>query len=258
VFKLSSQTALPPNLENRLELIADPIVRVGQSTDSTLFPEPRFSALRVSQNRRTISFRVCLDPRNQLPAGKYVGTIDVEGPLGIESTPITVTANAKDGGVFWASATLALLFAFVILLYKGASEERTRRIAETEKLDDADADAITARRAAIAEASKMSTSSRTARRARKAALAEAARMPGGKQEAQLYAQSFRYAAWATFKQPAWLVGTVFAVGGAFGALWGIYDASPSWGEAGPVTSGFSIIGAALAAIGAKTIISGAK
>jgi hypothetical protein len=66
------------------------------------------------------------------------------------------------------------------------------------------------------------------------------------------------AAKKTLIDPDWFVGTLFAIGGVLGALWGIYDAHPSWGEAGPVTSAFAIVGAGLAAIGAKTIFTGAK
>jgi hypothetical protein len=218
VFKLTTDKALPKGIEQRLELVADPMLRVGDTTDSASFPEPTFSRLWVSQNRTEIRFRTCLDPTNDLPAGKYVGIISLEGPSGVESTAVTITANAKDGGVFRLSAIGSLVLAFFILLYKGADGERARLKMEAEKLPDDEP--------------------------RTAALRAA--------------ENFWRAAWTTLKDPRWLVPTLFAVGGAGGALWAIYDANPSWGEAGPVTSAFAIIGAALAAIGARENLIGGR
>lgn len=223
VFKLTTESALPKDIEKRLELVADPILRVGDTTDSAAFPEPSFSALRVSQDRKTIRFRVCLDPTNDLRAGKYVGTISLEGPPGVDASTVTVTANAKDGGVFTWSAIISLLLAFFIMLYKGANEERVRLKAEAEKLPETD------------DAEKQTKAS-----------------------ALTTADKYFPAAWSTLKDPRWLIPTLFAVGAAGGALWGIYDANPAWGEAGPITSAFAIIGAALAAIGAKAIFEGGK
>jgi hypothetical protein len=225
VFKLTTDKPLGKDVEKRLELVADPIVRVGETTDSASFPEPTFSALRVSRNRKTLSFRVCLDPDNDLPAGKYVGTISLEGPPGVDSSTMTITANAKDGGVFWASSILSLVLAFFVLLYKASKEERTRRTADVEK--------------------RMPTPQ--------------GELPTSEKETALKnANKYPSAAWASFKDFGWLFPTFFALGGAFGALWGIYVANPAWGEAGPLTSGLAVIGAGLAAIGAKTILTDAK
>lgn len=258
MFTLATATPLPADIEKRLELVADPIARVGDQTESVLFPDPTFSDLRVSQNRKRVSVRVCLDPPSGLPAGKYVGTIRVEGPLGVESAPIAVTANAKDGGVFWWSVVASLFFAFVILLYKGATDERTRRVAEAEKLPDAGSTMSETKTAKITAAEAKPDDNPLQKVLKKQAIRNAEKLPDNKEVAMANARSFRSAAWSTFKDPAWFVGTLFAVGGVLGALWGIYDANPSWGEAGPITSAFAIVGAGLAAIGAKTIFTGAK
>ena len=224
VFKLTTDSALPKGIEKRLELIPDPILRVGDTTESASFPEPKFSTLRVSQNRKTISFRACLDPDNDLPAGKYVGTINLEGPPGVETSTVTITANAKDGGAFRASAIVGLLLAFLLLLYKGTTDERTRLKAEAEKLPD-----------------EISGTPNT-----------------NKKNALDKAERFWPHVWPTFIDPRWLIPTLFAVGSAFGVLWGIYDANPSWGESGALTSGFAVIGAGFAAVGVKTIFTGGK
>jgi hypothetical protein len=230
VFKLATEKPLDPAVVQHLELVADPIVRAGEATDSASFPEPTFSTLRLSGNHKTISFRVCLDPDNSLPAGKYVGTISLEGPPGIDSSTMTITANAKDGGIFWLSSILSLVLAFFVLLYKATKDERVRRTAEVEK-ENAITDGLE-------------------------------RTPDQK-KAELknqFKQANKYlpAAWASVKDFGWLFPTFFALGGAFGSLWGIYVANPAWGEGGPLTSAIAVIGAALAAIGAKTILTDAK
>lgn len=224
VFKLTTEKQLEKNIEKRLELVADPIVRVGEATESASFPEPTFSALRVSRNRKTISFRVCLNPDKDLAAGKYVGTINLEGPDGIESSTMTVTANAKNGPVFVVSLILALILAFVTLLHKGANAARARDKAEAETMPNKQDGTPTPK----------------------------------KKKALEKADSYWSAAWASFRDFNWLFPTLFALGGAFGALWGIYVANPAWGEAGALTSGIAVIGAALAAIGARTIFTDAK
>jgi len=214
---------LPKNIEKHLELVADPLLRTGATTDTESFPEPAFSGFRVSQNQRTITFRVCLSPAKRQPAGKYVGTINLDGPSGLESDALTITANAKDGRIFWASTFLALLIAFLILLYKGATDEFDRLTAQAGDMPDGSDQEKAAMKAA------------------------------NDKIGPLWKIGLR-----TFLDVRWLVPTLFAVGGALGALWGVYDANPSWGDSGPITSAFAIIGAALAAIGARTIFTGGK
>jgi hypothetical protein len=129
VLRVKVDPALPPGAERALRLEADPLVRTGNTNAETVdFPDLRFSALQVSANRERISFRVCLTPTEDLPAGKYTGAITLDGPTGVEGATITVTANAKNGLLFWCGAFLTLALAYLVLLYKAAADTRGHRI----------------------------------------------------------------------------------------------------------------------------------
>jgi len=218
VFKLTSESEILPDVKKQLELVADPMLRLGETTDSASFPEPTFSALSISGNHKTIRFRVCLDPSSGLNAGKYLGTISLEGPPGVDTTTVSITANAKDGRVFWFSAAVALFLAFLVLLYKAANDERARRKTDAAGITDANTKTVELKKA----------------------------------------ENYWTAAWKMLIDPTWLVPTLFVLGSTFGALWVLYDTNPSWGDAGIVTSAFAIVGAAFAAIGARQIFAGSK
>lgn len=128
-FTIVSDRPLPTDLEQRLSLVADPVTRTTSDTAETvIFREPGFSSLRPSGNRERLRFDVCLEPPATLPAGKYTGLVAVEGPPGVESTAVTFTANAKNGGAFVLGLVLALGFAFLVLLYRSADEVRAASI----------------------------------------------------------------------------------------------------------------------------------
>lgn len=129
IFTITATPALPDGVENRINLVADTIVRTGQeSAETVTFPDPLFSRLEVSPNRQRIRFRVCLNPPNDLPAGSYTGVVDIEGPVGLEATAVTVTLNARNGLLFLIGAFLTLVLAFATLTYKSASDRRTKTI----------------------------------------------------------------------------------------------------------------------------------
>lgn len=220
-FRINVPSVLPKDVEKRLELVADPIVRTGETTESVSFPDPRYSALRVSGNRKRISFRVCFDPPKDLPAGKYTGQVVLEGPPGVDSADVTVTLNAKDGLGFWIGMVATGLLAFLVLLYKGASDERATRMAAAEKLPDTLDDG-------------------TPNQAKTKAKTDATR--------------WLSAAWACIWNPGWAFPTLFAVGAAFGVLFAAYANNPSWGESGFLSSVAALIGTGLAAVGARAIL----
>ena len=125
-FFITAEPALPPGFEGRLNLVADTILRTGNDkTETVLFPEPEFSAPRISGNRKRISFDVCLDPPANLSAGRYSGLVTLEGPTGVESTAVTVTVNAKNGDLFLVGIVVTTLLALAILFYKEAGAKRT-------------------------------------------------------------------------------------------------------------------------------------
>lgn len=220
VFHISAPSALPKGIEKRLELVADPIVRTGETTESVSFPDPKYSVLRVSGNRKRISFRVCLDPPEDLPAGKYSGQVTLEGPPGVESAAVTITLNAKDGSGFRIGMAVTGLLAFLVLLYKGAGDERARRTEAAEKLPNELADGSPNQ---------------------------------AKTNAKTDAASWLRAGGACLWNPGWLFPTLFAVGGAFGALLAAYTNNPSWGESGLLSSVAALVGTGLAAVGARAI-----
>jgi hypothetical protein len=132
-LRVNASPQIPPNYEKRLEVVAEPFTNSSETAETVSFSEPRFSPLRVSGNRKRITFTMCIDPPNDLPAGKYATTVMVEGPPPTAAAAMTITINGKDGYGFIAAAVLTAILAFLVLLYKGAGEKRALLIAEAEK-----------------------------------------------------------------------------------------------------------------------------
>jgi hypothetical protein len=200
-------------LVKRMELVAEPFTKTHETAESASITDIKFSKLDLSGDGKRIAFLMCVDPPSGLDAGKYTSVVTLEGPPGMVAATMTVTLNGKDGGTFLTWLLITAAIAFLALLYKGASEKRSAAIAEAEKETD-DAE-------------------------RDAALKKAER--------------WWASVWSCLKDPGWLVPTIAAVVGSFGALWAIYDNNPAWGENGAVTSGLALIGAGLTAVGVKTI-----
>jgi hypothetical protein len=141
-LRVNASTVISKHLEQRLELVAEPFVSTSETGDTFTFAEPTFSKLKVSGNRKRVTFRMCVNPPNSLPAGKYISTVMLEGPPRVGSAVMTVTLNAKDGSGFklWAGVTAAI--AFLILLYKGAGERRAVLLAAAEKDTSTDHDKL--------------------------------------------------------------------------------------------------------------------
>src|SRR5918995_57086 len=70
-LRVNVSPSLPPNYEKRLEVVAEPFANSSETGETVTFSEPTFSALEVSGNRKRITFTMCIDPPNDLPAGKY-------------------------------------------------------------------------------------------------------------------------------------------------------------------------------------------
>jgi hypothetical protein len=94
--------------------------RTGNTLESAEFRDPTFSHAYISEDRRSISFAACLNPAGISP-GKYVGFITVSGPEGLGSASIGLTANAKDGLLFYVSSVAAIVAAFALLVLKDAA-----------------------------------------------------------------------------------------------------------------------------------------
>ena len=140
-MRVNASPRVPPGYAKRLEVAAEPLVTSSETGDTITFSEPTFSKLEVSGNRKRITFKMCIDPPNDLPAGKYVSTVTLEGPPSVEAAAMTLTLNAKDGGGFIAAALLTAALAFLVLLYKGAGEKRALLLAAAQKQPEAQRDA---------------------------------------------------------------------------------------------------------------------
>ena len=123
----------PLNFERQLGVVAEPFANSSETGETVTFEEPSFSKPKISGNRKRLTFTMCVDAPNDLPAGRYTTSVLLEGPPSVEPAVMTVTLNAKNGGIFfWLSLGTAALAAF-ILLYKSAGEKRNRRIAEAKE-----------------------------------------------------------------------------------------------------------------------------
>jgi hypothetical protein len=212
-LRVNLPAVLPKGYERKLDLVAEPFVTTSEVGETVSFAEPTFSELSVSGNRKRITFQMCIDAPNDLPAGKYTSTVMLEGPPPTEGAVMTVTLNAKDGHGFILAALLTAVLAFLILLYKGAGDKRTVRLAEAEKETD-----LEKRKAAV-----------------------------------IAAESWWDRIKECLRDLGWMVPTLASIAAAFALLWAAYDSNPAWGEGGIVTSAIALVGTGLAAVGAKAI-----
>jgi hypothetical protein len=212
-LRVNAAPRVPSGYGQRLQVVAEPFVNSSETGDTTSFSEPAFSHLHVSGNRKRITFKMCIDPPNGLPAGKYLSTVLVEGPPPIEAAVITLTVNGKDGGHFWEGAGFTAFLAFLVLLYKGAAEKRALLIAKAQSKPEGEE-----HDRAISEAEEWWASLKSC-----------------------------------FWDLGWWVPTVAAVVSAFGILYAAYEANPAWGEGGLVTNAVALAGTGLAAVGAKAV-----
>jgi hypothetical protein len=213
-LRVNAAPRVPKGFGRRLEVVAEPFVSTSDTNDTNSFEEAEFSHLRVSGNRKRITFEMCIDAPNDTPAGKYISTVLVEGPIGVEAAVMTVTVNGKDGGGFRYATLFALLLAFGLILYKGAAEKRAILITKAQTKPEG--------------------------QEREAAIRKAER--------------WRHSLKSCFVDLGWWVTTIAALGSAFALLLAAYTANPAWGEGGLLTNIVALTGTGLAAIGAKTII----
>ncbi|HEX7278659.1 MAG TPA: hypothetical protein VF255_03445 [Solirubrobacterales bacterium] len=222
-LRVNVSPEVPPNFEKQLTVVAEPFASSSETGETVTFSEePTFSELEVSGNRKRITFTMCVDPPDDLPAGKYTSTVMLEGPPppegGVaeatvtEEAVMTVTFNGKDGRGFLFAALITASLAFLILLYKGAGERRPLLLKEAEKRTDSQRDK------AIGDA-----------------------------------QGWWKPAKDCLGDMGWLVPTLASIAAAFALLYAAYDANPAWGEGGIVTNAIALIGTGLAAVGAKTV-----
>lgn len=96
------------------------VSRAGDTLESTDFPDPTFSQPRISQDRQSVRFAVCLNP-GSIPPGKYVGSVTLSGPPGLSAASLSLTVNAKTATLFYIGSVLSLIVAFLLLVLKDAA-----------------------------------------------------------------------------------------------------------------------------------------
>jgi hypothetical protein len=117
---ITADKALPDSLTPQ-QLNFDALVsRAGDTLESTDFPDPTFSEPRISQDRQSVRFAVCLSP-GSIPPGKYVGSVTLSGPPGLSAASVSLTVNAKTDTLFYAGSALSLILAFLLLVLKDAA-----------------------------------------------------------------------------------------------------------------------------------------
>jgi hypothetical protein len=117
---------LPDSLKP-VQLNFDAVVsRAGDTLESTDFPDPAFSEPRISQDRQSITFDICLNP-GSIPPGKYVGAVTLSGPPGLGAASVSLTVNAKVYRPFWVGSAVSLIAAFLLLVLKDAAAYREKQ-----------------------------------------------------------------------------------------------------------------------------------
>jgi hypothetical protein len=117
---------LPESL-NPQQLNFDALIsRAGDTLESTDFPDPTFSEPRISQDRQSITFDICLSP-GSIPPGKYVGSVTLSGPPGLGAASVSLTVNAKVDRLFYLGSALSLIAAFLLLVLKDAAAYRDKQ-----------------------------------------------------------------------------------------------------------------------------------
>jgi hypothetical protein len=123
---------LPDSL-NPQQLNFDALIsQAGDTLESTDFPDPTFSEPRISQDRQSITFDICMNP-GSIPPGKYVGTVTLSGPPGLGAASVSLTVNAKVDTPFYVGIALSLFAAFLLLVVKDAAAFKGRKQENPEK-----------------------------------------------------------------------------------------------------------------------------
>jgi hypothetical protein len=121
---VTTSKPLPASVESDQIGFEATLSRTGNTLETDEFPDPTFSPAYISDDRRSISFAMCLNPAG-VSAGQYVGSITVSGPEGMGSASIGLTVNAKDGGLFWVSGFVALAATLALLVLKDMAAAKT-------------------------------------------------------------------------------------------------------------------------------------
>jgi hypothetical protein len=117
---VTADRALPAEITPEVLSYDAILSRTGDTLESADFPNPTFTQPQIRPDRKTIIFSACLDPGDS-DAGKYVGSFELSGPVGLAAASTNVTVNLKDGDLFRLGFIIAFAVSFLLLLLKDAS-----------------------------------------------------------------------------------------------------------------------------------------
>ncbi|HEX8068128.1 MAG TPA: hypothetical protein VF520_16550 [Thermoleophilaceae bacterium] len=122
---LTASTAVPRRIKGEhFELdVPQRFRRVDDKLETTVLPRPTFSEPRIFGKRRRIALTICLDGEDVKP-GAYTGNVVLTGPAQVGDATVTLTVNAKNGGLFALGLVLAVLTALALLFYKAMKAKR--------------------------------------------------------------------------------------------------------------------------------------
>jgi len=202
------------------------LVRQGGTTTTVASRPLNFTEPRLNPRRDVITFTICVNGEG-LNAGHYEGAVIAEGPDGIGPANLAISANAKNGTLFWSTLIITTLLVLVLLVWRGATTEQADKAKE------------------VAEAVKGAPVA-----GGNAAVPEAVQQQATKVVEQNARWNLRSEVLAN---PMFWVSTLASAALATAAAFTIYSQNISWG-ADPAVDVFAVAAAVLAAAGFRSLI----
>jgi hypothetical protein len=226
---LKASRPLPASFKlNQLDLeMIHRLVRQGDTATTAAAAVVRFTPPKLNPRRDMITFTICLNSQG-IDAGHYTGTVVAEGPDGIEPATLSVSANAKDSGLFHLVVVIAGILVLFLLAWRGATVTQNDHAKEVAR--------------AVSPAGKAAAGDTTVS-------ADVADMA-----AKVTAANARWHLKSdTLTNPFFWVSTVVSAAFAVAAAFTIYSQNTAWGS-DPAVDSFAVASAVLAAAGFSSLL----